>query len=137
MSNDGKNDEALKTLEALEKDGYGAYPVLARMRAATVLADKGDLAGAVAAFDKVSADTSIPLAIRDMARLRAAFILVDTGSYDDVATRVEALTADSNPCAIRPAKRSAWPPGRKATSADALKLFQQISDDEAAPRNVP
>jgi hypothetical protein len=57
---DGKNDEALKTLDQLEKDGYGAYPVLARMRAAGVIAQKGDLAGAVAAFDKVSADTCAP-----------------------------------------------------------------------------
>ena len=104
---DGKNDEALKTLDQLEKDGYGAYPVLARMRAAGVIAQKGDLAGAVAAFDKVSADTSIPQAIRDLAKLRAAFILVDTGSYDDVASRAEPLSSDSNPYApLRP--RSAW-----------------------------
>ena len=60
LANDGKNDEALAALEQLEKDGYGAYPLLARMRAATVLADKGDFAGAVAGFDEVAADTSIP-----------------------------------------------------------------------------
>ena len=48
LANDGKNDEALAALEALETDGYGAYPLLARMRAATVLADKGDFTGAVA-----------------------------------------------------------------------------------------
>ncbi len=104
---DGKNDEALKTLDQLEKDGYGAYPVLARMRAAGVIAQKGDFAGAVAAFDKVSADTSIPQAIRDLAKLRAAFILVDTGSYDDVASRVEAAVVRQQPDApLRP--RSAW-----------------------------
>ena len=48
LANDGKNDEALAALDALEKDGYGAYPLLARMRAATVLFDKGDFTGAVA-----------------------------------------------------------------------------------------
>lgn len=133
---DGKNDEALKTLDQLEKDGYGAYPVLARMRAAGVIAQKGDLAGAVAAFDKVSADTSIPQAIRDLAKLRAALILVDTGSYDDVASRVEALSSDSNP--MRHSARealglAAWKAGR---GADAAKLFQQISDDQTAPANI-
>jgi hypothetical protein len=133
---DGKNDEALKTLDQLEKDGYGAYPVLARMRAAGVIAQKGDLAGAVVAFDKVSADTSIPQAIRDLAKLRAAFILVDTGSYDDVASRAEPLSSDSNP--MRHSARealglAAWKAGR---GADATKLFQQISDDQAAPANV-
>ena len=136
LANDGKNDEALAALEALEADGYGAYPLLARMRAATVLADKGDFAGAVAGFDAVAADTSIPEAIRDMARLRAALILVDNGSYADVSARAEALTADTN--TLRHSARealglSAWKEGR---SADALKLFDQIASDDGAPRNM-
>src|SRR5690606_24164558 len=42
LAESGKNDEALAALEALEADGYGAYPLLARMRAATVLAQKDD-----------------------------------------------------------------------------------------------
>jgi len=136
LANSGKEDEALAALKALETDGYGAYPILARMRAATVLADKGDFAGAVAEFDAVAADTSIPDAIRDMARLRAGLILVDNGSYDDVSTRVEPLTADTH--TYRHAARealglSAWKQGR---SADALKLFDQVATDEAAPRNA-
>ncbi len=97
LANGGKADEALAALKELEDNGYGAYPLLARMRAATVLADKGDFAGAVTGFDAVAADSSIPVAIRDMARLRAAFVLIDNGSYQDVATRAEPLAADTNP----------------------------------------
>jgi hypothetical protein len=59
LANSGKPDEALAALKTLEEEGYGAYPLLARMRAATVLAEKGDFAGAVKEFDAVSADTSI------------------------------------------------------------------------------
>lgn len=136
LANDGKNDEAIAALKALESDGYGAYPLLARMRAATVLADKGDAAGAVAAFDAVAADTSIPQAVRDMARLRAAFVLVDSGSYADVSSRVEPLTGDDN--SLRNSARealglSAWKEGK---AADALKLFDQIVADADAPRNT-
>ncbi|CAG1015543.1 MAG: tetratricopeptide repeat protein [Rhizobiaceae bacterium] len=135
LANQGKSDEALAALAALEKDGYGAYPLLARMRAATVLADKGDTAGAVAGFDAVAADGSVPASIRDMARLRAALILVDNGAYADVAKRVETLTADSNP--LRHSARealglSAW---KEARAVDALKLFEQVADDPTAPRN--
>ncbi|HHZ08663.1 MAG TPA: tetratricopeptide repeat protein [Rhizobiales bacterium] len=135
LANQGRNDEALAALAALEKDGYGAYPLLARMRAATVLADKGDAAGAVAGFDAVAADGSVPASIRDMARLRAAYILVDSGVYADVAKRVETLTADGNP--LRHSARealglSAW---KEARAADALKLFEQVADDPTAPRN--
>ncbi|RWD60361.1 MAG: tetratricopeptide repeat protein [Mesorhizobium sp.] len=136
LANDGKNDEAIAALDQLEKDGYGAYPLLARMRAATVKADKGDVDAAVKDFDEVAADSAIPAGIRDMARLRAALLLVDHGSFADVSSRVEALTADTNP--LRSSARealglAAWKEGK---SADALKLFDQIASDNGAPRNA-
>lgn len=136
LANSGKAEEALVVFEGLEKDGYGAYPLLARMRAATVQADKGDFKAAVAGFDEVAADGSIPGVIRDIARLRAAMVLVDHGTYADVSSRVETLTSDTNP--LRHSARealglAAWKDGKLA---DALKLFEQISADEGAPRNA-
>ncbi|MDN2582292.1 tetratricopeptide repeat protein [Aquibium sp. ELW1220] len=136
LAGQDKPDEALAALEALQADGYGAYPVLARMRAATVLDAKGDKAAAVAAFDAVAADNGVDAPVRDMARLRAGLILVDSGSYADVSSRVEALAADTNP--LRHSARealglAAWKEGR---GADALTLFEQISADELAPRNL-
>lgn len=133
---DGKSDEALAALKALQADGHGAYPALARMRTATLLADQGDAAGAVAEFDAVAADTSTPEAVRDTARVRAAYLLVDHGSYADVAARVEPLTADTN--ALRHSARealglAAW---KEGNSTDAQKLFEQITADEAAPRDM-
>lgn len=136
LANSGKSDEALEALKALESDGYGAYPVLARMRAATVLAEKQDFAGAIKEFDQVAADSSIPDSLRDTARLRAAFLLVDHGSYADVSARVETLTSETN--ALRHSARealglSAWKEGR---AADALQFFEQISSDQGAPQNA-
>jgi hypothetical protein len=136
LADSGKPDQALAALEALEKDGYGAYPLLARMRAATTLADKGDFKGAVAGFDAVANDGSIPDSIRDIARLRAAVILVDHGSYADVASRVEALTDDSNPMRFSARETlglAAWKAGK---ASDALKLFDEITGDPAAPAGV-
>ena len=136
LANEGKNDEALAALEALEGDGYGAYPMLARMRAATVLAEKGDAAGAVKQFDEVAADNSVPASIRDMARLRAALILVDSGTQAEVSARVEMLTADTN--ALRHSAREAlalsyW---KEAKFKEALTLFDQVAADSGAPRNT-
>ncbi|TIS35085.1 MAG: hypothetical protein E5X01_20010, partial [Mesorhizobium sp.] len=53
-----------------------------------------------------------------------------------VSSRVEALTADTNP--LRSSARealglAAWKEGK---SADALKLFDQIASDDGAPRNA-
>ncbi|MBZ9797478.1 tetratricopeptide repeat protein [Mesorhizobium sp. ES1-4] len=136
LANDGKSNDALAALDQLEKDGYGAYPLLARMRAATVKANKGDVDAAVKDFDDVAADTAIPQGLRDMARLRAALLLVDHGSFADVSSRVEALTSDTNP--LRATARealglAAWKEGK---AQDALKLFDQIAADDGAPRNA-
>lgn len=136
LAREGRTEEAKAALAALEADGYGAYPVLARMRGATLLAEAGDHAGAVAAFDSVSADGSVPVSIRDMARLRAGLLLVDHGSYADVSARVEALTVETS--ALRHTARevlalAAWKEGRLA---DASTLFAQIGDDEGAPLNL-
>ena len=97
------------------------------MRAATVLQEKGDTQGAVAAFDAVAADTSAPAAIRDMASIRAAYILVDTGTADDVARYAEPLSSDENP--LRHAARevlglAAWKAGNLG---DAKTLFSKSS----------
>jgi len=136
LARDGNTEEAKAAFEALEADGYGAYPVLARMRAATLLAQEGDYDGAVAAFDSVAADSAVPLSIREMARLRAGYLLVDHGSYADVAQRVEALTAETNP--LRHSARealglSAWKEGR---TVDASTLFEQILNDDNVPQTM-
>ncbi|MGU3574639.1 tetratricopeptide repeat protein [Brucellaceae bacterium C25G] len=136
LASAGKNDEALTAFDDLEKTGYGSYPALAQLRSATVLLQKGDSKGAVNAFDEASQDKAIPAALRDVARLRAAYILVDDGSYDDVAKRVEALSADTNP--MRHSARealglAAWKAGR---NEDAAKLFKQNADDSVAPPNL-
>ncbi|QGA57377.1 tetratricopeptide repeat protein [Brucella sp. 2280] len=132
----GKTDEALAAFTDLEKTGYGSYPVLARLRAASVLADKGDAAAAVKAFDEISADNSVPEPLRNIARLRAGYLLVDNGSYDDVAKRVEPLSADGNP--MRTSAREAL--GLAAWKAerfdDAIKLFKLVAEDSLAPANA-
>ncbi len=135
-ANSGDNDGALAELTTLEQSGYGAYPVLARMRAATVEAAKGDAAKAVSAFETIAGDSSVDAAIRDMARLRAGLLLVDAGSYEDVAKQVEVLSTDGNP--LRHSARealglAAWKAGK---AAEAEGFFKQIADDDEAPRNL-
>lgn len=136
LSNEGRTEEALEALNQLQADGFGAYPVLARMRAATVRAEAGDFQEAIEAFDSVSVDSAVPASIRDMARLRAALLLVDHGTYGDVATRAEPLSDDTN--ALRHSAReamalAAW---RAEDFENAQRLFEMIVNDSAAPTNT-
>lgn len=131
-----KPEEAEKALQALEKDGFGSYPILARMRLATLQAEKGDVAAAISAFSEIGKDQSIPEPLRNVAKLRAAFLLVDTGTYDQVSSEVEVLTSPSS--ASRHSARealglSAYKAGDYAKARD---WFQLIVDDAEAPGNI-
>lgn len=136
MIAEGDTEGAMAALRQLEDEGYGAYPVLARMRAATLMAQSGEAEGAIAAFDEVAADGSVPVALREIANLRAAYLLVDHGDYAAVAERVEPLTSEDS--VMRHSARealglAAWKDGRLA---DALGFFQQITDDPATPASM-
>ena len=136
LASEGKNDEALSALDAIAKDGTGSYPVLAKLRAASVQADKGDAAAAVTSFSEIGKDNSAPAAIRDLARLRAGWLLIDTGTYDQVSAEVEVLTGETN--ALRNSAREAL--GLAAFKAGdfarAKQWFEAIGSDATAPRNV-
>ena len=94
-ANDKQVDEATKQLEQLSKDGFGSYPVLARMRLATLKAEKGDAKGAIADFLAIGKDGGVPSAMRNAAKLRAGWLMVDAATYDEVAGQIEELAAAS------------------------------------------
>ena len=136
LAKDDKNEEALAALTELEKDGHGAYPVLARMRAASLMAETDNVEGAVSAFLAISKDGSVPQALRDAARLRAAFLLIDTGSYEQVAAEAEQLATPQN--ALRHSARevlglSAY---KQGDFARAKEWFEAIAADQQSPRNL-
>lgn len=136
LAKEGKNDEALQALAALERDGHGAYPVLARMRAATVQAEKGDSAAAVSAFRSIASDGSVPQVIRDVANLRAAWLMIDDGDYAKVSAAAEALATPRH--AMRHSAREALGLAAYKTGDfdRAREWFEQIVEDAETPANV-
>ncbi len=136
LASEGKNDEALAALGAIEKDGTGAYPVLAKMRAASVQQAKGDAAAAVEAYKQIGNDNSAPQAVRDLAKMRAAFILVDTGTYEQVAAEAEILSAQGHVLANSAREALGLSAYKAGNMPQAKQWFQQVVNDAGAPRNV-
>lgn len=136
LASEGKNNEALAALGKIEKDGAGAYPVLAKIRSGSVQATKGDTAAAIATFQAVGNDNSAPQAIRDLAKLRAAWLLVDTGTYDQVSAEVQPLTGQGQALTNSAREVLGLAAYKAGNMADAKKWFQQIAEDATAPRNV-
>ncbi|MGF6176643.1 tetratricopeptide repeat protein [Ensifer sp. 4252] len=136
LAKENKADEALAALSNLQKDGYGAYPVLARLRAATLQAEKGETEAAIKAFSEIGKDTGLPEALRDAARLRAAYLLVDAGTYDQVSAEVEQLAVPQNNMRHSAREALGLSAYKSGDIAKAKSWFQQIVDDAQSPRNV-
>ncbi|MEF2070507.1 tetratricopeptide repeat protein [Consotaella aegiceratis] len=136
LASAGNADEAEPALQSIIDEGYGVYPVLARMRLAAVHQKAGAVDKALAEYKAVEADSSATQAVRDMAAVRAGYILVDTGSLDDVRGQVERLTSDADP--LRgPAREALALASWKAGDVDDAKLlFQQLADDGSTPRGI-
>jgi hypothetical protein len=136
LADENKPDEALAALDKLEKEGHGAYPVLARMRAATVQAQKGDNAGAIASFQEIAKDKAVPAAVQDAAKVRAGFLLVENGTYEQVSASVEEMAVPGN--AFRHSAREVLGLAsyKAGNMPQARQWFQSIVDDVDSPRNI-
>lgn len=136
LANDDKHDEALAAFKVLEEQGTGAYPVLAKLRAATVLRAKGDTAGALAAFSEAGKDERAPQAVRDLAKMRAAWLLIDTGTYEQVAAEVQDMAIPANPLANSAREALGLAAYKAGDMVKAKEWFEQIANDASAPRDI-
>jgi hypothetical protein len=128
----GKHAEAEAAFAKIATDGASGYRLLARVREASELAHQ-DAKAAVAAYDKIAADTGAGQALQDLAALRAAILLVDTAPYDEVRRRLEPLAAPER--TFRHTARemlalSAW---RAGDATAAKRWFDMILSDGQTP----
>ncbi len=88
---DGKTDDALSALAAVNHSGFGQ---LAALQSAALLAKKGDAEKAVAAYDAFAANATNDPALADLARIKAGYILVDTATPDQLLPRLGKFDKD-------------------------------------------
>ena len=90
-SADGKQDDALAALSAVNHQGFGQ---LGKLESAAIIASKGDLDKAVAAYDAFAGDAANDPSLADVARIRAGYLLVDTQSPDQLLSRLGRFDKD-------------------------------------------
>ncbi len=136
LADQDQHDEAITALQAIEKSGSGAYPVLASFRIAAEKAAAGDDTGAIAEYDAIAARGGISVDLRTLARLRAALLVVDSGDFADLKKRVGDLATVGNPwrhTAREILGLGAWRAGDLAT---AKSYFDEIDSDQETPQDL-
>jgi hypothetical protein len=124
---------SLPELESLARDGDVGYRTLARLRAAGVKAEAGDLPGAVALWNEVSADSAADPLLRDIATLQWATHQIDTASPGDLTLRLAPLMAQGNRLRPMAEELSALLALRQGQTNAALDIYRRLATDTAAP----
>jgi hypothetical protein len=132
LSSEGKHADAEASFAKVAEQGGAGYRDLARMQAASEIAQR-DPKAAVAAYDALAADARVSETMRDLAAIRSGFLLVDTAPYDDLRRRLEPAAGPERPFRNSAREMLALSALRANDNATARKWVDQIVTDVAAP----
>ncbi|WP_170294882.1 tetratricopeptide repeat protein [Roseospira navarrensis] len=123
-------------LEALAENGETGYAPLARLQRANQLADEGDTAGAIAAYDALASDGGEPTPLRHLASLLAALHAMEVEDPTSVRGRLSPLTADDSPWRFLARELMATLDMKEGRTAEARETFAALVDERDAPPGV-
>jgi hypothetical protein len=126
----------LAALDRLAADAPEGYKILARMRAAGVKADTGDVPGAVALWNAVAADSGADPLLRDLASLFATARELDHGDPAQLQARLKPLAEPGNPWSTLAQEQLAMLDLRAGKVDDARKTLQALSVDIDSPSGL-
>ncbi len=121
---------------ALGQDAPAGYRVLAKLRAAALEAETGDLPAALALWDEVAGDTGADPLYRDLATLLAVSHAIDGGDPAQLAARIAPLAAETNPWRASAREAQALLALRRGATDEARRILEALASDQAAPQGV-
>lgn len=112
------------------------YRTLARLQAAGLKADAGDLPGALALWNEVAADAAADPLLRGLANLMAAQRQLDGADPAQLEARLQPLAQPGNPWAALAREQLALLDLRQSRTEDAKAKLHALSIDINAPPGV-
>lgn len=132
---DGRKAATLE-LDEVARTGDAGYRTLARLRAAALAADGGDIAGADALWAQVANDSSADRTLRDAAVLQSVLHQIDSGDPVALRARLAPLAKPDNPWhALAEEAQALLDLGQGRTEA-ARDTLKRLGQDVTAPEGV-
>ncbi len=127
---------AVAMFEAVAARAPEGYRTLARLHAAALKADAGDLAGAAALWDQVAGDSAADPLLRDLASLLWVQRQLDHADPAMLTARLTPLTQPGNIWRPLAQEQLALLDLRQGHDAAAKTALQKLADDVTAPTGV-
>ena len=121
---------------ALAREAPSGYRTLARLRAAALKAETGDLPGALTLWNEVAGDSAADPLYRDLATLLAVTHALDSGDPAQLAARLAPLAAEGNAWRASAREAQALLALRRGANEEARRILEALVADSAAPQGV-
>lgn len=136
LQREGKPAEAARLLSDLAAEGAAGPRAVAGMQAASALIAAKDIPGAIAAYDRLAADTGAEQDWRDLAAIYAALHALDAEPPAALEKRLATLTSEGNVWRHVAREVAAAAKLKAGDTSGARQAFQQLADDATAPAGV-
>lgn len=136
LADSNQTEAAFESLSRLAEDGGSGYALLARFKEASLLAEQGNTAAAVAVFKAVAGDTGIDVIYRDLAVILSALHELDSADAAELTARLAPLAADDNPWRHSAKEIMSVLALRLGDKARARELLAALASDPTAPQGV-
>lgn len=121
---------------ALSAEGPAGYRTIETLRAAALKAETGDMAGALALYDRLAADAAADPLYRDLATLMWVLRSLDSGDPAMLAARIAPLAQAGQPWSASARELAALVALRQGQSAEAKRALDALANDVTAPRSI-
>jgi len=126
----------IDALASYAQEADGDLAAMARLNSAALMANTGDVEGAIAGFRAIATDSAVSTIWRDLAIYLAALHAVDTAPADELTAEIQPLTADGNPWRHSARELTALLAMRQGDTAEALRIYQELRDDDTVPQGL-
>jgi hypothetical protein len=129
-------DAAVAALRGIATKGSSGYAALSQLQEAGLLAKAGKVDEAAAAYQGLADNTSADKAFRDLSLILLAMQQLDSAEPNDLAARLQPLTAKDNPWRFSALELTGLLAARAGDKARAKEIYATLSDDPGTPRQL-
>lgn len=136
MARQGKSAEAADAFSSLAQTSSAGRAALARLEAAASKAKAGDVPGAIAIYDQLSAGTKADSIFRDVATLLSARYGLDAGDPKAAIAKLQPLTVAGGSWRGMAAEMTAVAELKAGDKAKAKSDFEALAKDKGVSQGI-
>lgn len=136
LSEDKKDDDAVKAFDVIAQSGPSGYAALAKLNIAGAHARSGKNAEAVAVYESIASQSGGDALLKNYAQLQLAALKLGEGDYTEQQNRLKPLATDDSPFKITARELQGLSAFKAGKLAEARQFLEPLLIDQNASRAI-